>query len=526
MAKSRWFASIVFVSIACGLFFRLYHLDRKVMWSDEIFSQIRITGLTESEIDTASSKMGDVESLRSYLADAESRKKGEGATIRSLVTEDPHHSPLYYLIAGWWFAAFGDSVSSARLLSAILGMAALPCIYFLARELSPTRWFAWTSVAFIAVSPYFVAYSQEVREYALWTVAVLLSSTLALRAVRRMDAVAWTAYAASISFALYTDPLSLAVVAAHVGYFLSIGRARIATAPIAPALAVVGGVLSFAPWLAIIATHRGQIDRELSWVIDKKVSPFDTLRTFFGEWHLAMIDFNSVGHSLLGLGVSTAAFLGIATLMVLTWREATSSLRVFLVWLVVVTVAPFLLPDIFVGGRRSSNARYLVPLFISIELALAFAASRMMGRDRRWSSLSIGIVLAGIISCSASAQAYTWWNKYNEQSLSLANVINAFPRPIIVSDGHVHLLLSMLPYLRPSIRLQLRPVCYLCQGERKIVTGHGLVPKIQANDDVFLLAPSAALTLAVGRSVPPTNPERVHCIEEDRNCANTLLHVF
>ena len=519
--NQRWFVFTVVVTIAFGIFFRVYHLDRKIVWSDEVFSQIRILGLTESDLVVRSERFSDVRGVRAYLSEAKILGERRETTTASLVAEDPQHPPLYFLLARWWFSAFGDSIAMERLLSAIFGILALPSAFFLARELSPSTRFAWTFVAFVAVSPYFVLYSQEIREYALWGVAVLLSSAFALRAVRTMKPSAWGAYAVSIALALYTDPLSLAVIGAHVAYFATIGRQAIYRAPAIAVLAVSSGVMAFAPWLLVIVAGRAQIEHDMSWIVDEKRSPLATLRSFLGEWHLAVIDFNAVVPSKVLLALSIVAFVAIVLAFVVTWRLAENSMRAFATCLAAAAVAPILLPDLLGGGNRSANPRYLLPFFIAVELALAYAVTLGMRRDRKWAVAFGAVIVAGFLSCTASARAFTWWTKYNEQSIALARTINASAHPIVVSDNYVHLLLSFVPYLKPETRIALRPTCYLCRLPIEPQSAERLAASIGAGDDVFVLGPTPEL-LRLIRARAAVSGARVRCIDVKNNCSSSL----
>jgi uncharacterized membrane protein len=82
-----------------------------------------------------------------------------------------------------------------RLLAVIFGVLALPAMYWLGLELFRSRGAAALAAAFLAISPVAVLYSQEFREYSLWTVAILVMSALFLRAVRSMTPRSWLWFA-------------------------------------------------------------------------------------------------------------------------------------------------------------------------------------------------------------------------------------------------------------------------------------------------------------------------------------------
>ena len=518
--KRNWLATIIFVAIAAGVFFRTYHLDYKVVWSDEIFSHLRAVGLTEANVVSQSPRFRDVASLRAYVAsDARLRTGHVEATVHSLVEEDPQHPPLYFLLSQAWMAAFGDTIYTDRLLSAFIGLLALPCAFWLAYELFASRSIAWMYAALMAISPLFVLYSQEDREYALWEVAVLLTSAAVLRAIRTRRLTSWILYAALASLALYTYPLSLAVICAHAVSTIIAFRKNF-RALLVPIVAFAAAVVSYVPWLIVISNGRAQIVHNMAWIVAKRVAPMMTMHTFFGEWRLAVLDFNThiqfagVGISLIILPIIGSAFFVLA-------RDAPRLSSTFVFFVLVASVAPLLLPDLLATGHRSANPRYLVPFFALIELALAYAVARGIARDRRWTLGFAALVFAGFFSCLTSAQSLTWWSKYNEQSIGLARIINRTQRPILISDSYVHLVLSLAPYLKDGTRLAIDPRCYLCHAPDRVGAAVRLVSKLSREDDIFLLGPSPALLRAV-RIRSASAPGHVHCIDVSANCTSDL----
>ncbi|HSJ58910.1 MAG TPA: glycosyltransferase family 39 protein [Anaerolineae bacterium] len=139
------------------------------------------------------------------------------------------HPPLYYLLLQAWIGLFGSSVVSIRLLSVGIGVAAVPLVYAVGRRLVDGR-LGLTAAFLLAISPFHVYYSQEVRMYGLVTVAGLAAfyfalvwrqagtgavdvpSTLghdppraAAGASSRVGAATWVGYVMSAAAALYTQ---------------------------------------------------------------------------------------------------------------------------------------------------------------------------------------------------------------------------------------------------------------------------------------------------------------------------------
>jgi 4-amino-4-deoxy-L-arabinose transferase-like glycosyltransferase len=98
----------------------------------------------------------------------------------TLMTAADIHPPFYYYVLHYWIALFGPSGAALRLLSVVIGAATIPVFYVVARRLVPGGT-ALLACLLLAVSPFHVYYSQEVRMYALATLLGLASIYFAQR---------------------------------------------------------------------------------------------------------------------------------------------------------------------------------------------------------------------------------------------------------------------------------------------------------------------------------------------------------
>ncbi|SEV88984.1 glycosyltransferase family 39 protein [Natrinema salifodinae] len=122
---------------------RLFRLGSESYWLDEVVSVTLVTSNTPSEL------------------------------LVSVPGNDPH-PPLYYLLLSGWAAIFGTSEVAARLLSALVGIATVLVLYALGRRLFD-REVGAIAALFVAVSPFHIWYSQEVRMYNLLALLTALS---------------------------------------------------------------------------------------------------------------------------------------------------------------------------------------------------------------------------------------------------------------------------------------------------------------------------------------------------------------
>ena len=133
--------------------------------------------------------------------------------------------PLYYFVLKGWMAAFGDSESAVRSLSALGGAVLAASVFVLGR-----RWFTTEvgilAALLIATSPIQIYYSQQARMYA-WLPALALWSFHWLgRAVREDKIRHYVAAAVCTLAALYTHNYGLYLLPAQAVLVLATGALR------------------------------------------------------------------------------------------------------------------------------------------------------------------------------------------------------------------------------------------------------------------------------------------------------------
>jgi len=164
-SQTLWLALI----IVLGAALRLYGLDFQSLWHDE--------------------------GLQFYVAVQHSFSELLHQT-RSF------HPPLSFMI-NRFFLLFGESDFWLRLPSALFGIACLPVLYILGRELTSRR-DAVLAVFVMALSPFHIWYSQEGRMYSQLLFLSLLSSVLLLQAMKRGKVSRWIFYVLVSAAGMYT----------------------------------------------------------------------------------------------------------------------------------------------------------------------------------------------------------------------------------------------------------------------------------------------------------------------------------
>ena len=466
-----WLCLGVAFIVVIGIFFRFYNLDHKVFWEDEILGSIHAFGYTEAEIVAASPRFTHASDVQRYLKPDPSR--GVTSTIGSLAVEDPQHAPAYYVTTHLWTQRFGGSVEALRMPAAIFGVLVLACVFWLALELFGSLATAMVAVALVAVSPFFVLYSQEAREYSLWTAAIALLAVVFLRAARSGAPALWIAYGALTAASLYIYPLTGLMALGFVAYLLIRERGRFTRTMLACILANVAALVLFAPWVKAMVTSTG-LGRGMSAIFTSALSPTQIARIFARDIRLVFFDIGMVHLGPLGYSAVDAALtlitVGLCAYAIVALIRGTP----YAVWGFVVIglclpTMPLLLHDLLGHGNFVYQGRYFLPFLLGMQLSVAALFARVLfsGAARTapqavCAFLFLAVLAGEVLSCAVSSQASTWWNKDYERAPAVAALVNGAQRPLVVSDYFAPSVLELSLYLNSTIPMHLNLKCAQC----------------------------------------------------------------
>ena len=197
--------------------------------------------------------------------------------LRSILTNlirDPH-PPFSYIILHFWFKLFSPSDVNGRLLSLLFSMMLLPLIYVLGKELLHKRRLALFAVFLVAISPFHILYSHELRMY---TLVMLLAAALGIayaRAERTDNRWWWFAFTITALLMVYTHLFSVFVLTAIGVYALM--RRRQGQLLWKTAVIGFGLTILFLPWLYLLF-GQSQADMESLRPLTSVDSAFNLLK--------------------------------------------------------------------------------------------------------------------------------------------------------------------------------------------------------------------------------------------------------
>lgn len=496
---------LILVCLVAGLIFRSVNLD-KVYWYDEAFTTLRISGYTEAEAvqDLTAQELVSPSAFQKYRQI--NPDKGLFETVQGLATEEPQHTPLYYVLARIWAGWFGDGIATIRGLSVLLSILAVPSMGWLCWELYQSQQAAWLGACLLAVSPFQIVYAQEARPTALWGVTILLSSAALLRALRVNSPITWLIYTLTLTLNLYAYLFSSLVAITHFIYVLAIERLRWSKITQRFILAFGISCVAFLPWIGALLLNSSQVETVTDWLTqENRFSLIEILKVWIYHFSLPFVDRGSqslpLGLRLLFFVLQSAVRIAVVFGLYLLWRKTPWRVWLFVFLMIGVPAIALTVPDLLSGGKRSTIPRYLVPVYLGLELALTYLLSRyltpavakMRWRQRFWQLLATLVIMAGLVSSSLIATSPAWWNKGNNSRFpEIAAQINQAEQPLVVSTADLGDLMALSYYLDPKVRLSLYPACFACKFNRDRIQ-HFELPTIPPEfKTVFLFNPRPA----------------------------------
>lgn len=449
MAAKAAIASVVVLLLLTGVFFRFYHLDEQGFWGDEGATAHYVAGYLVSDIIGAFRDGRVLTAGQLHQFEIVSAARGPSDAIRSLAIEDAGHPPLYYVLGQEWLRFLGGSPTNLRLLTALLSLLLLPAAYWLAAEVFDSRTTGWIATCLIAVSPFWVEYAQQAREYALWAALTAASSALLLRALRTQSGTMWVLYSLSLALSLYCFFFSVFVVLAHVGYVCIVHHFRVGRRELLPfALCVGAAVAIYAPWITAVSAylHSGQ---------NPYYGTFNA-HAFIYIWMVNLaapfFDLQFIDARLFSIVVALIVFIGWCSACLL--RYGTPREKTFVGCL---ALAPLL---VFASKSTIPDAvRYAIPTVLAIHLTVAFAMGRLL-KEGRFGKLEaagslVALIVLGVASCAVRSQQHTWWiSQYGAGLEPIAAIVNSASRPLLVTDDWV-IALDTSAFLNPGTRIAL-----------------------------------------------------------------------
>ena len=366
MIKLKRSSTLLMLIVAAGIALRAINLGGRPLWYDEAFAMLY------ARLPYASMLEGTVAQSQGAAADV--------------------HPLFYYLSLQNWMAVFGAAAAGARSLSLVYGAATIVVAYALMRSLFGVRT-ALLAAAFVALSPFQIAYSQEARMYAqlgFWCTASLWAFT---RGAQTNHWAPWLVFGVCGAAALYSHNLALAFFAA-IGLFVlarflaglprRIVRTSLLTGSIIGALVMSA---LFSPWLSLLPSQFSKI-AQAYWIAPPTATTFVQTIMAFAFWTDNQAAPPPLAVALLAGSVLIVALIAHEAIR----RRREIDARVGL--LLTTCLAPIvLLAIVSYAVRPVYIIRGLIPSHIAFLLLGAWAASKLPRTVQFGSAALLGFIL-------------------------------------------------------------------------------------------------------------------------------------
>ncbi len=464
------------------------------------------------------------------------------------------HPPFYYVLLYLWIAVLGSSVFSVKLLSVLIGTVTVPLLFVTGRRLSGGI-AGLVAAGLLAISPFHIYYSQEVRMYVLVTLLSLVAFDSALRwrlasGERIADLRYWGSglgYVLAATLALYTQYYAAFVLLAlNISMLICWLRGRRGVRKILPWLGAQAAVaLLYLPWL----WYAGP--KLLTYVRFKVSVEGDPSLGFLNyvSSHLSTFNWGHAEGFLAGwwwLGLLSLIVL-LVSCAVLVWRKARQDGlgHVLLgIWDWVLTVGHWPLVIVLVALMCGFLVNRVFPfnpprserlLLLALPAYLMLVASVLLGLWRERHSLAIlpavSLVAVAILSL---VFFYTVLRYPDDDYRPLAAQVRAQARPtdaiIAVHPWQVGYFQAYIPDddARPSLILTPRQVL---PRERQLwaddpaLMAAGLDALLAENDRVWLLD-HQAMARVLERQIEAYLVEQAYPVLSQWYGENSVLSLF
>jgi uncharacterized membrane protein len=248
------------------------------------------------------------------------------------------HPLLYYFFLWGWMWLWNDGIVVVRILSILISLGAVVFAYAISRDLFDER-MAMLAMFLMALSPFQIHYSQEIRMYALMSTLLLGSAWFCIRGTIAIEQgrikyslIWWVFFAIFAALAQYTHNLSVFFLAA---LFFTPILWRNWRASIAILAASLLAMLLYAPWLVQLFRQLDKVSTSY-WVEVPALSRFlTTILVFVSNLPLLGVSF------IIGLFSAIFVFILAVWQTIRSIREDIPRKRYWL-WLVYMSFAPVL----------------------------------------------------------------------------------------------------------------------------------------------------------------------------------------
>lgn len=492
---------LIIITLILSIFFRFNNLDQRVYSADEVRGLLRISGYTSQEFieQFFDGNIVSTEELQRYQRPNSDKRLTD--SIKAFAG-NAEHPPLYYLMTRFWMQVFNHPIAS-RVLAILFGILLFPCLYWFCLELFEFPLTGWIAISLVAISPYQILISQTARQYTLWAVMIVLSSTALLKSLRVESQKNWIIYAATLALGFYSHLFFTFISIGHGIYVFIIEGWRLNKKIVSYLLASSLGILTFIPWILVITNNSEKINNNTRYYRQFNPSIQAIIQRLSSNLCNVFIDF--LGKTRIEKYLDILILILVAYSLYFLCRYSPRKIWLFLFLLIVVPSLAIIIPDLLGSGIRSYQARYFVPGYLAIQLTVAYLISHCINlnssnswKRRFWQLVFLSLLSLGVISGVIISQTNDWdWDRGSASSINrqLAPVINKAEQPLVISEATHSFILALSYLVEPKVKFQLFKSNDVEQWKEKL----DLTEATRKFSDVFLCYPDQEFLNFIGK---------------------------
>jgi uncharacterized membrane protein len=380
----------------------------------------------------------------------------------------------------------------------------------------------------VAISPFHILYAQEARPYSCWTLVTILSSALFLRSLRQPTAIHWIGYAILSVIGIYSHLFYVGIALGHGVYCLLTQRSltqRSLTQRFKPTKqlndqfdangfgyfscfsyycsAMVLMAVAYLPWMLVLWRNREKTASVVTsaWANQHYSLP-SLMSMWFGNMSRLVFDVGLGSHDGLKavlpiIPIIFSSVLLIVYALYFLWRQAPSSISIFVLTLIFTSATCFLASDLIIGGRLSGLPRYSIAMFLGYHLAIAYLftlklrqGNKQSSRRSLWWLMFILLIASCLTSYIKIYPAIVWWHQGPQNTRHIPEVIaqvNQTKQPLVITEHAISRIPAFGSKLKSEARIQLLPI-----GK--------LAPIPPAYETIFFFRPSPKLRQSIAQS--------------------------
>ncbi len=461
-------ASVLILLIFLGCALRFSRLGFADYWENEANGAQVLSGIDANQMrDELANKTVTFGSLFERY-----QSRNPTATLDSmmkvLITSHSGHAPGYYTLLFFWTGWFDSHRATTRQLSALLSLLQLPALFFLVLELFGSPLLAFLSVCIFALSPFQLLYAQEVSEYSLFAACACLVNLCLLRALRKHGIFDWLIYMVATTASLIVSVNTAYLLLAHGLIVLVEERPQLKSGSVIfsrslllwiAAITLAAAIIS--PYIYIVVQHMiamGSTGLEF-------LSTKTTATNLLSGWADVLISpFYALGSvkTLIPLKL-LLAILSMAAIF-FTALVGQGRSRTLLLSTAIVPFLCLFIPDVGLGGFRSTLPKYIMSVPISLTIMIAFMFFKPLESKRTkalWRLFTGGALTALLlleIGCCIKILSERQHAYMSEGFDTIADIISADKKCLVLSQEqpslmNIHQLLCLSHIVDPAARL-------------------------------------------------------------------------